>query len=223
MNHIELFENYFNRKQETPIEYLWPEARFWLSRLEPEEISYLAIYSFICQKERGNNKPLFEVEYQGSSENSPEEGDDGSFEFYLGIPINDNENKETLEATLSSEIYYSGGYTKYYAATHYDPEEGGEFILNNISVGTTIYIDENGDKEYNLESMQYNSTFVNPQIIDSTLIEACEYLINSSDSQVDYKPYGLPQGLIDKCESIRKEYPDLVKGVSMLNRFKRGN
>ena len=43
MNHIVLFENFSNPK------YLWPDAKFWIEDLYPEEICFLAIYNDLIQ------------------------------------------------------------------------------------------------------------------------------------------------------------------------------
>ena len=37
MNHLVLFENFSDHK------YVWPDAGFWLEKLHPEELCFLAV------------------------------------------------------------------------------------------------------------------------------------------------------------------------------------
>ena len=64
MKNIKLFEN-FDAK------YLWPEAKFWIDKLEPEELCFLGVYSYMLEKDK--KQPLFETEYDGTNEAEPDE------------------------------------------------------------------------------------------------------------------------------------------------------
>ena len=57
MKSLKLFEN-FNP------DYLWPDAIFWINKLEPEELCFLGVYSYMLEKEK--KQSLFEVVYQGT-------------------------------------------------------------------------------------------------------------------------------------------------------------
>jgi hypothetical protein len=219
MDHIKLFENF----DKDPSKYLWPEAKFWLNKLEPEEISILALDSFLSQENK--KPPFFEVDYQGNRENSPDDRDDegtGSFEFYLVIPINNKEDGETVEAALLADISFSGGYSKFYPGNYYDPPEGGDYKLMDIEVENITYFDENNN-EHRLLEIPYKSTFVTKEDIVNMITECCLDLINFDDYSSSINNYKLKslQPLMDKCENIRKEDPKLLKGYGMINRFKR--
>jgi hypothetical protein len=43
--------------------------------------------------------------------------------------------------------------------------------------------------------------------------------ISYSEDETDVKKPEIPQGLLEKCENIRNQNPDLLKGQGLLNRF----
>jgi hypothetical protein len=43
--------------------------------------------------------------------------------------------------------------------------------------------------------------------------------ISYSDNETELDKPQIPQGLLDKCENIRNQNPDLIRGQGLLNRF----
>ena len=103
MKNIKLFENFDSK-------YLWPEAKFWIDKLEPEELCFLGVYSYMLEKESDRNQPLFEVEYDGTNEAEPDEDGDGSLEMIFSFPVEKSESS----VYISCVILFSGGFSKYY-------------------------------------------------------------------------------------------------------------
>lgn len=201
MKHLKIFEN-FNEA------YKWPEAKFWLNKLDPEEICFLSLHSFESRKEK-----LFEVSYEGSTDAEPDEEGSGSFEAFFKIPIGKG------YSTLSYDVSFSGSFTPYDSGDYYNPPEGGDYILEEIDIESAYYIDESEENEFDMLDFNFKSEF----ITKSDLIKMMEYFsldcISYSDNETELDKPQIPQGLLDKCENIRKQNPDLISGQGLLNRF----
>jgi hypothetical protein len=200
---IKLFENFDNA-------YKWPEAKFWIDKLEPEEICFLGLYSLDSKKEK-----LFQSEYEGPDDAESDENGSGSLEMFFQFPI----AKGQGYSTLSCEISFSGDFTTFYPGDYYTPPEGGDYILENIETESAYYLDESEDEEYDLLEMEYGSEFIKKP----DLINMIEYFalnnISYGEDETDVKKPEIPQGLLEKCENIRNQNPDMLKGHGLLNRF----
>lgn len=209
MKNIKLFENFDSR-------YLWPEAKFWIDKLEPEEICFLGVYSYMLEKESNKNQPLFEVEYDGTNEAEPDDNGDGSLEMLFAFPV----AKAEYDPSLSCDIQFSGRFSEFYSGNYYnDPPEGGEYELNDINIGDSYYLDKDQINEYELDKMEYKSEFVTKSDMTNLLEFIAGYFINYDDDRTDSKKPVIPQGLKDKCENLRKEMPNVTKGYGMISRF----
>jgi hypothetical protein len=127
VKNIKLFENFDTN-------YLWPDAKFWLNKLEPEELCFLGLYSYMLEKDKKDS--LFEIEYDGTNEAEPDEDGDGNFEMNFIFPV-EVTNDESYPY-LSCVINFSGGFSKYYAGTYNDPPEGGEYQLSDIDLASRL-------------------------------------------------------------------------------------
>jgi hypothetical protein len=203
VKYLRLFENFTNS-------YKWPEAKFWLDKLEPEEICFLGLYSLDSKKEK-----LFEAEYEGPDDEEPNEKGSGSFEMFFQFPI----AKGQGYSTLSCEIRFSGDFTPYDSGDYYTPPEGGEYILENIETESAYYLDESEDKEFEMLETEYKSGFIKK----ADLVNMIEYFalnnISYSEDETDVKKPEIPQGLLEKCENIRNQDPGFLRAHNMLNRF----
>lgn len=206
MKNIKLFEN-FDAK------YLWPEAKFWIDKLEPEEICFLGVYSYMLEKD--NKQPLFEVEYDGTNEAEPDEDGDGNLEMNF---IFHEANVESYPS-LYCNITFSGVFSDYHSGNYNDPPEGGEYQLNDIEIESTYYLDKDEVNEYVLDNMEYKSEFITKANMFNLLEFISSYFINSYDDHTDSITPEIPQGLKDKCENLRKEMPNVTKGYGMISRF----
>lgn len=208
MEHLKLFENFDSK-------YLWPEAKFWIDKLEPEELCFLGVYSYML--EMNKKQPLFEVVYQGTRETEPDEEGHGSFEMLFDFPV--AVQKDESYPHLSCVVNFSGEFSEYYPATYNDPPEGGEYQLNNIEIESAYYLDKNEVNEYNLDTMEYKSEF----ITEPDMFHLLEYISTSFINHYDDKTYTkkpvIPQGLQDKCEIIRNEDQALKKGYGMMSKM----
>ena len=211
MEHLKLFENFDSK-------YLWPEAKFWIDKLEPEELCFLGVYSYMLEMDK--KQPLFEVEYDGTNEAEPDEEGDGNFEMNFIFPVAVT-NDESYPY-LSCAVNFSGGFSKYYAGTYNDPPEGGEYQLQSVEIESAYYLDKNEVNEYDLDNMEYKSEFITGANMINLLQYIASYFISSDDDNTDSTTPEIPQLLKDKCENIRKKIPNVTKGVGMLSRF-RGN
>jgi hypothetical protein len=67
--------------------------------------------------------------------------------------------------------------------------------------------------------MEYKSEFIKK----ADLINIIKYFalnhISYGEDKTDIKKSEIPQGLLEKCENIRNQNPDLLKGHGLLNRF----
>jgi len=204
VKHLKLFENFDNA-------YKWPEAKFWLDKLEPEEICFLGLYSLDSKKEK-----LFEAEYEGPTDVEPNDNSSyGSLEMFFQFPI----AKGQGYSTLSCEIRFGGDYTPYDSGSYHNPPEGGEYILESIETESAYYLDESEDKEFEMLEIEYKSDFIKK----TDLVNMIEYFslnhISYSEDETDVKKPEIPQGLLEKCENIRNQNPDLLRGQGLLNRF----
>ena len=203
VKHIKLFEN-FNQ------EYKWPDAMFWLNKLYPEEICFLALHSLGLRKDK-----LFEVVYEGSTGVDPDDEGSGSFEAFFKIPMAEGNGY----SSLSCEISFGGDFTPYDSGDYYNPPEGGDYILEEIDTEFANYIDELDENESDLLSMEYQSEFIKKD----TMVRMIEYVsldyINFSEDETMVSKPEIPQGLLDKCENIRNQDPELIKGQSLINRM----
>jgi hypothetical protein len=203
VKYLKLFESFANS-------YKWPEAKFWLDKLEPEEICFLGLYSLDSNKEK-----LFEAKYEGPDYEESDEKGYGSLEMFFEFPI----AKGQGYSTLSCEIRFRGDFTPYDSGDYYTPPEGGEYILKNIEIESAYYLDESEDKESELLETEYKSDFIKK----ADLVNIIEYFalnhISYGEDETDVKKPEIPPGLLEKCENIRNQNPDMLKGHGLLNRF----
>lgn len=187
----------------------WPDAIFWIDKLYPEEICYLVLFA----DKNGSFIPF----HCSTKDNSVDiEEDRDSFELYYEIPSKDG------YATFSFDVTAEVSYTKYYPATYYDPEEGGDTILNDVDVENPYFLDAEEENEVFLgdpNKYQYKSEFVKKEDLINLMIEAAEEKISFYDSNVKSKKVELYQGLIDKCEKIRSENNFGSKTTGIIRRF----
>jgi len=208
VKNIKLFENFDSK-------YLWPEAKFWIDKLEPEELCFLGVYSYMLEKKNNRSQPLFEVEYDGTNEAEPHEDGDGRFEMLFTFPV----AKAETYPSLSCDITFNGGFSEYYPGNYNDPPEGGEYNLDDIDIESAYYLDSNEENEYDLNEMEYKSEFINKADMTNLLEFISSYFISCDDDRTDSTTPEIPQGLKDKCENLRKEMPNVTKGYGMISRF----
>jgi hypothetical protein len=212
MEHLKLFENFSPK-------YLWPEAKFWLNNLEPEELCFLGVYSYMLEMDK--KQPLFEVVYQGTSKTEPDEEGDGSFEMIFDFPV--SVEKDESYPYLTCNVNFRGGFSKYYPGTHNDPPEGGEYQLQSVEIEFAYYLDKNEVNDYDLDNMEYKSEFITKANMINLLEYIASFFISNDDDNTNSTTPEIPQGLKDKCENIRNKDQDLKKGYGMFSRFKNGN
>lgn len=209
MNNIKAFENFSNDP------YLWPDAKFWIEDLYPEEICFLGIYSDIVSNSTRKDTPPIQVD--SSNEEYQLDYDDGkvSFEIFYEIPSKNNKN-----CSLSVSIEASGHFTPVIPETRYQPEEGGEPILDSIEIESAYYLDSEENIEVSFGDASYD--FKSDIITRKDLIDAIRYSaytkIDSINHTMTLKKPELPNGLIEKCEEIRKKNPDVIKGHRLIRR-----
>ncbi len=216
MRSIKTFENFSSSH------YLWNDASFWLEELHPEEICFLSMYSKKIEdtKYRKNNEiPLFKVDLDAPDEVSMEEDDDdasASFEMIYIIPSKNG------DATLSFEVSASGYFTPVRTYGYYDPPEGGDLILDDIDIDSVYYLDfeENFETDFSPGSYTFKSEFIDKKMLTDLMIYVAEERIPSEESRVKTNLPSIPQGLLDKCENIRKKNPSVMKGYDIISRFK---
>jgi hypothetical protein len=208
MKHLKLFENYNSK-------YLWPDGMFWIDRLEPEELCFLGVYSYMLEMDK--KQSLFQVVYQGTSETEPDEEGDGNFEMIFDFPV--SVEKDEGYPYLTCNVNFSGGFSKYYPGNYNDPPEGGEYQLQSVEIEYAYYLDKNEVNEYDLDNMEYKSEFITKANMINLLEYIASYFISNDDDNTDSTKPEIPQGLKDKCEEIRKTIPDIVRGYGMINRF----
>ena len=206
MKNIKLFEN-FDAK------YLWPEAKFWIDKLEPEELCFLGVYSYMLEKDK--KQPLFETEYDGTNEAVIYVDGHGSLEMSFTFPV----AKAESSPSLTCELTFSGDYLPYDPGDYMNPPEGGEYVLNNIDIESFYYLDKDEVNEYELDNMQYKSEFITKSDVINLLKYIASYFIEHDEDSTDSKPPVIPLGLKDKCENLRKEMPNVTKGYGMISRF----
>ncbi len=216
MRSIKTFENFSSSH------YLWNDASFWLEELHPEEICFLSMYSKKIEdtKYRKNNEiPLFKVDLDAPDEVSMDEDDDdasASFEMIYIIPSKNG------DATLSFEVSASGYFTPVRTYGYYDPPEGGDLILDDIDIDSVYYLDfeENFETDFSPGSYTFKSEFIDKKMLTDLMIYVAEERIPSEESRVKTNLPSIPQGLLDKCENIRKKNPSVMKGYDIISRFK---
>ena len=206
MKNIKLFEN-FDAK------YLWPEAKFWIDKLEPEELFFLGVYSYMLEKDK--KQPLFETEYDGTNKAVTYVDGHGSLEMSFTFPV----AKAESSPSLTCELTFTGDYLPYDPGDYMNPPEGGEYVLNNIDIESFYYLDKDEVNEYELDNMQYKSEFITKSDVINLLKYIASYFIEHDEDSTDSKPPVIPLGLKDKCENLRKEMPNVTKGYGMISRF----
>ena len=206
MKNIKLFENFDSR-------YLWPEAKFWIDKLEPEELFFLGVYSYMLEKDK--KQPLFETEYDGTNEAVTYVDGHGSLEMSFTFPV----AKAESSPSLTCELTFTGDYLPYDPGDYMNPPEGGEYVLNNIDIESFYYLDKDEVNEYELDNMQYKSGFITKSDVINLLKYIASYFIEHDEDSTDSKPPVIPLGLKDKCENLRKEMPNVTKGYGMISRF----
>jgi hypothetical protein len=215
MRSIKTFENF------SSTHYLWNDASFWLDELHPEEICFLSMYSKKIDdtKYKKNNEiPLFKVDLDAPEEVSIDDDDDdasASFEMIYIIPSKNG------DATLSFEVSASGYFTPVRTYGYYDPPEGGDLILDNIDIDSVYYLDfeENFEIDFSAGSYTFKSEFIDRKMLNDLMIYVAEERIPSEESRVKTNLPPIPQGLLDKCENIRKKNPSIMKGYDIISRF----
>lgn len=213
MKHLKIFEAFATNQQ-----YLWPEAYHWLEELYPEEICFLAICSKYDEDTRSKNKPLFKVDLESPIEVQLEgDEDDASayFEMYYNIPSKNG------NCTLSFEVSANGGFTPVRTYGYYDPPEGGEPILNDVDIDSIIYLNSDESEEiiFSDNTYTFKSEFITKNDLINCMSVSAEGLIVYEESNVNTKVPVVPEGLLKKCEDIRKKYPDMIKGHEIMGRF----
>lgn len=218
MNRIKLFEDF-----STESKYLWPEAMAWMEDLHPEEICFLTLYTSIIEYKNSSRyssvkeKCLFPIKTDNRSYDLEDDDGDGicSFELTYEIPSRDNK-----ECSLSFEAVGRGHFTEFIRGGYMEPDEGGDPILDSVDFEYIYYLDSDQDTEIDFLNNSY--VFKSDIITRKDLFNIMEYAaaerIEAEDNTETTKPE-LPQKLMDKCEDIRKNYPDVVKGSNLLNRF----
>ena len=87
---------------------------------------------------------------------------------------------------------------------------------------THLFYEQNKPNSNFYDFLNNSYVFKSDIITRKDLFNIMEYAgaerIEAEDNTETTKPE-LPQKLIDKCEEIRKNYPDVVKGSNLLNRF----
>ena len=220
MKIIKLFENFSNDSSV----YLWPEAAAWIEDLYPEEICFLAVYNGIIEYNNRRrystvkNTVLFPMKLEGyDSYNLEGDEDDGkcNFELLYEIPSRDKNN-----CTLSFEILGRGHFTSIRRGGYMEPDEGGESILDNVNAEYIYYVDskENLEIDFSGNTYTFKSDIINKKDLMDVIIYAGYERIEAGDNTKISKTK-IPQELIEKCEKIRKNYPDTVKGGNLLKKF----
>ena len=221
MKRIKLFENFDNEGK-----YLWREAALWIEELCPEEICFLALYVSIVEYNkklpynRSNEDPLFPIKtdyksYELEPDSYNDEKGVSNFELYYEIP---SKNKEYC--TFSIDVTGKGHFTQIRRGGYMEPDEGGEPILDSVEFNSAYYLDSKEEMEINFSDNSY--TFKSDILTKKDLTNIIEYAaaqrIEADDNTDTHKPF-IPQRLMEKCQEIRKNHPDSVKGGNLLNRF----
>lgn len=216
MRRIKLFEDFSADKK-----YLWPDSMGWIEELYPEEICFLTLYTSIIEIEKKSSEvPLFPiVQENDTSDLVPNEydQDEGVSNLYLYYEI---PSKKQKNCSLSIECKGNGHYTEFIRGRYMEPDEGGDPILDSVDLESAYYLDSNEDIDINFieNTYSFKSDTISKKDLINMMTYAAIQMIEAEDQTRVTKPV-VPPGLYEKCESIRKKYPDLVKGTDLLSRM----
>jgi hypothetical protein len=126
---------------------VYPDVEYWLDFLDPPDATYLILYA-MCVKQivdvnyinRLNKKGEFQL-FEMPCDDEESVGDISDDDLLMGIQ----------EIQVQVQGSFSGGCTPYIPATHWDPPEGGDPILDSVTVESIVYINFSGDKDDYIE------------------------------------------------------------------------
>lgn len=236
MKYLKIFENFDESHM-----IKWPEAIYWIHKLYPEEICYLAMYSDALKNynERdfrfrySNDNPVYPIPVDGTREKrsvDPDEDGDVDFGMYYIIP------SEKGDISFSYEAKGGVEYSKYYPGTYFDPPEGGESTLEELEIIDIYYLyeakDENeADVEINFSNYQFKSDIITKSDFFGMMEAIAGDKVNCNDLDIDdsylskflwEKPDSSIHKLYKKCEDVMKTIPNLdilKRGNAILRRF----
>lgn len=211
MKHLKLFENF---------QYKFPDLFFLTDKLNPEEIAYLSFLHLVYNQANLLDPNDIENYTKNDIEAEDYDGDPGGS---LAIEITlypKGEDDKKIE--IFGDSNFTGGYTKFYAATFDSPAEGGDFYFTGIEIESlSIYTN---DYEFDLINGEYTSDSVDKKMIISLVEDFVAERIKGDDErspdpdEISNKEL-IPQKLMDKIEKIRKENPEIKRGVDFLGKF----
>jgi hypothetical protein len=202
-------------------EYLWPEAKFWIEELYPEEVCFLSMYSDIYSSKWRKEKPFFRLESTPGGNELEDENDgtgEGKIEFFITLEI---PTKDGEYCFLEIEAKAFGRFTPYVAGTFYDPPEGGESILEGVEVKGAYYNNPSGDIDINFldKTYKFQSDIINYDLLISLMEFLAYFKVSASEEDMDIEEPKIPEELIKKCENIREKIPELAKGSRLISRI----
>jgi hypothetical protein len=214
MNHIKLFGK-FSCNESSSHNYLWPDAKFWFSKIEPEELCFLGVYSYLLEMDK--KQTLFPVKYEGPKRIDPNEEGVGEFEMFY--TFFDNEIEADNFPSLFTNVSFSGEYTRFYPGNFHNPPEGGDYQLKDVTIEDPYYLNLEHSNEYDLDNMEYKSKIISRSDLINLLKYIAVIFINPYDDYTDIKKPSVPTELMEKCERIRNENIKIKRATNMISRF----
>lgn len=199
---------------------LWPDATFWIEELYPEEICFLSMYSDIYNSEWRKETPFFRLESTPGGIELEDDGEGGGkVDFFITLEI---PTKDGDDCILEIEAKAFGRFNPYEPATYYEPAEGGESILEEVEVVGAYYTNPSGDIDINFldKSYKFQSDIINYDLLISLMDFLAYFKISTNEEEIDINEPKIPKELIEKCENIRKKYPEIRAGYELLKRFR---
>ena len=211
MKNIKLFEEFSDYLTDPKLK--WPDAPFWIEELYPEELCYLALYSERLKNEKKEYFiPVYcstKDGYHDLEEYTSDDPIEAEFQVFLNIPSKKD------KATFSYDVEARG----YYRRDSNWPEEV-ETTLNNIEFSDDYYLNSDESLEVNFSgNYEYKSDIISEDLLTDIMQYVAECKIHKDVSETNNRLGEIPKELIEKCEEIRKNHTNAIRGTGILKRF----
>lgn len=180
--------------------YKYPDAEYWIHYLDPLDAAYLLLFSethknIMSSKiitpglDRRGKQIYFELD-------DGDEGEANGIIEELQIGFDD-----TVWLDISGS--FSGYYTRFIPATHWDPPEGGESVLTDVEIDY-IYYSSPVEDMLEIEPKMFEGKDYTYRDTLNMAVSVAEEMISTSDNEFKsgILPTNLPKSITDEIDRI---------------------
>jgi len=200
--------------------YVYPHAEHWIHFLEPAEIAYLMLFSY-CNMNHREKVALIPVSSTGKSYTLGHDEEHGSSAIDIHLTPDESKYRSNVDDLyeVTVEYSFSAQYSDYDPGDYYNPPEGGDAYLTDVTVDNIVLYAVDNDHEIDSDLISSQTSAFTYKDLNYVAEDVAKGDIEGAEDQTDTNRYKFPPALDEKIRGILKDNHIVIRNSRLSKEY----